>query len=238
MLAAAGHDALERGDVGEVAAPAEDDIALIRYTTVGGIDLQPAPTGDEDRQPGVGGIGAEEFFLTRWRQGFHITADIARSQTQRTQTTNGQVGKVLTDATLAGQHHPQWGCHCGEIRVVDKFVENALVQIQHRVEQVAPGLEAGQGIVGQRRVLIDKGRVQHKQTRLKAVTVAEADVGSSFPHRLFPGDGREKVLRRPRAGFDFAGDTDLQLVVQGFDGEIHHPVTKEIDAFTHAQRRR
>ncbi len=61
VLAAAEDHALERGDVGEVAAVGDGDVLVGRDQVVGRVEVDPADVGDERADPGVRGVGADQL---------------------------------------------------------------------------------------------------------------------------------------------------------------------------------
>ncbi len=104
----------------------------------------------------MGGIGSQQLLLPRRRQRFHIAADIPGCEPQGTQTTYAQMGKVLTDTALACQHILKRRCQCGELRIIGELTEDALIQLQYGIDQIAPRGKTAACIIGQSRTLKNK----------------------------------------------------------------------------------
>ena len=90
--------AFEGGDIGKVSAPGYGDVPVTGHEVVGRIKVDPAVIGQVHREPCMGGISANQVLCAGGGQGFEIAADIARGQTHSAETTDSQVGKVLTYA--------------------------------------------------------------------------------------------------------------------------------------------
>ena len=71
---------------------------VIGHEIVGRIKVDPAVIGQVNREPGMGGICANQVICSRGGQGLEIAADIACGQTHSAEATDGQVGKVLAHA--------------------------------------------------------------------------------------------------------------------------------------------
>ena len=71
------NDAVDRGNIGIVAALREHDMIVADHDLVGRIEADPAVSGAApDRNPGMRGVGAFQPFLARRRNGADIAADI------------------------------------------------------------------------------------------------------------------------------------------------------------------
>jgi hypothetical protein len=80
MLTAAEDHALDRTDVVIVAAPGQGDMLVLSDQVVGGVDVDPARSGTEDRQPGVRHVDAHQSILTRGRRRQQVPADVSSRQ--------------------------------------------------------------------------------------------------------------------------------------------------------------
>ena len=128
MTSAQDH-AFEGGDIGKVAAPGHGDMSVIGHEVVGWIKVDPAVIGQVHREPGVGGIRANQVFFVGGGLGLEVAADIARGQTHSAEATDGQMGKVLTYAFAVFEHTGQWRGYGGESRHVVKVVVDALGEV-------------------------------------------------------------------------------------------------------------
>src|SRR5262245_51099569 len=69
VLSTSQHDAPERADVAEVAAPRDGDVTFTGEDRVGGIEVDPAERGQEGGGPGVRSISANQLLASRRRLG-------------------------------------------------------------------------------------------------------------------------------------------------------------------------
>jgi hypothetical protein len=79
MLSASQDHALDRTDVVVVTAPGQGDMPVVTQQVVGGVDVDPARTGAEDRQPGMRHISSYQAILTRGRSREQVAADVTGS---------------------------------------------------------------------------------------------------------------------------------------------------------------
>jgi hypothetical protein len=79
---AAQDDALDGADVIVVAPPGQDDVLVEGELVVRRVEVDPAETGTEERDPGVRGLGAGEGLAARRRVGAKVAADVARGQAE------------------------------------------------------------------------------------------------------------------------------------------------------------
>jgi hypothetical protein len=90
---------LDGADIAVIPSYGDRDMSIRRYNIVGRIYLQPAIPRTIYGHPGMRRVCAYEARLARGWLRDKIAADIARCQTQRPQTTDLHMGKVLTDTT-------------------------------------------------------------------------------------------------------------------------------------------
>ena len=98
MASTAQKHALDRANVAVVAAPGDSDVPHGGDDVVGRVQVDPTLARRENAQPGVRSIGPHEPGLAGAGTGQQVTADIAGGQTQRPQTADLEVGKILADA--------------------------------------------------------------------------------------------------------------------------------------------
>ena len=70
---------------------------------VGRVEVDPAPAGDVQPHPGVGGVGPHQPGQAGRRGGLQVAADVAGAQAQRAQRPGQDVGEVLAHAPALGQ---------------------------------------------------------------------------------------------------------------------------------------
>ena len=126
MFPAAEHHAFDRGQIAVITSPAGDDMPGAGHHIVGGVKMHPARSGHKHRVPGVGGIGPAQFFFTRRRNGFQITAHIAGTESAAPQFGHRRVGKILTDPCFVFVHLFQRREGGGRGRIVFKHIIHPL----------------------------------------------------------------------------------------------------------------
>src|SRR5690606_698944 len=105
--------------------------------------------GDEDRDPGVRGVGADELRLARRRQGFEVAADVAGGQAERAQRGDHELGEVLADAAAVFEDFGDRRGNGGETGVEGEFAEDAPVEGGDGIEHAAARGEIGGGEAGE-----------------------------------------------------------------------------------------
>ena len=118
---------------------------------VRGVHVNPPEARAEEADPGVGGIGAEEFGLPGRRHSFEVATDIPRRQAQRAQAGNLQMREVLAHPPPLLYHLGQRCGHGRRGRIELEVAVDACRQVDG-LEEVASGWEGIPGVVGERRV--------------------------------------------------------------------------------------
>ena len=114
---------------------------------VGRIKIDPALHRAIHRHPGVRSISANQTRLPwRWL-GQDIATHIACRKTTSTQTSNHEMGKVLTHSTALGQDCLDRRRNAGRTRIKHKLLMNAPVQIQRHLQHAAPSAKTRLRIV-------------------------------------------------------------------------------------------
>ena len=74
VLTSAQDHAFEGGDIGKVAAPGHGDVSVIGHEVIGWVKVDPAVIGQVHREPGVGGICANQVFFVGGGLGLEVAA--------------------------------------------------------------------------------------------------------------------------------------------------------------------
>ena len=99
-LSVAAEDAVGWRNVSVVATDGGADVAAMGDEVIGGIKADPAEVGQQDIDPGVGGIGGGAVMV--FAAAVEIAGDVAGGDADVAEEGDHGVGKVLTDALVAG----------------------------------------------------------------------------------------------------------------------------------------
>jgi hypothetical protein len=101
MLPSPQNDTTNGTAVVVVPTPGKRWMPVRGHLVIGRITIEPAKAGAIDREPGVGGVGADQTGLPLGRGRRQVTAVVASCQSQRAQATDLQMGEVLADSPAA-----------------------------------------------------------------------------------------------------------------------------------------
>ena len=101
------------------------------------IEVDPAPFGRPDGNPGMRGVRANELRLALRRIGEQIAADIARGQAKRAQARDFEMCEILAYASLDPQHLLHRRCRICCACLVFEFAMDPRREVLHRFEEGA-----------------------------------------------------------------------------------------------------
>jgi hypothetical protein len=228
LLPASQHDSAHRRHIAEIASPSQGDVLVLHQAPVGGIEIHPARRRAPHRHPGMRRIGAHQARLAGRGVGQDVAAHVAGGQADRAQAADHQLGKILADAAAAAQDLFEWSRDVGGAAVERKIGEDAVGQVERRVEVRAARGETCARVGFQVREPGDVGRRVHIAAGFQRIGAA------GRPHQgahAFPRQGMGDPVQ---AGADAQGDDrfgmDQQIVVGQGEGDVADGVAEVVEA--------
>ena len=140
---AAAEDAVGWGDIGVVAPHRGADVSMVGDEVIGGIEADPTEVGQQDIDPGVGGIGGGAVMV--FAAAIEIAGDVAGGDADMAEQGDHGVGKVLANALAADDGFVDGGVDAGGAGLVIEVVVEALVELLDEHEGVVAAGDAHLG---------------------------------------------------------------------------------------------
>lgn len=113
---------------------------------VGGIEIEPAGGPYVGADPGVGGIGADQFFFAGGWASQEVSADIASGDSDATQRADQHMGEILADPAPLVEDFERAGCNMSRIRIVLKVAMDFLHEVHTRFDGVHRRIDLGSSV--------------------------------------------------------------------------------------------
>ena len=234
-LAAGGvDDAIDRRDVGVIAADGQHHVIIAGKDVVGRIEPAPADLLAAPHQhPCMHGVGAFELVFLGV-EGPEIAADIGRGQSEPAHSGNHDVGEVLADAATQRERHRRCRRCGGRADLVDEVGLDPPHEIDGGVEHGPSRRKALGGIGADFRIERNlPARETGNAPASSATDRVEANAASRISSHggVRPACGGASLLTATRAA-----TRTLKHVVRLIELDPGHPVAEEIVAFAPLDR--
>jgi hypothetical protein len=234
LISGAESDAAQRADIAEITAPCEREVSGGRHQIIGRVQVHPAQfLAAPDGEPGMRGIGPDQFLLTGGRQRFQVAADIASGQPHAAQAGDHHLSVILAHAAL---FFPRYGDRSGGIGgggIEGEVAKNAMIQIKRGIEDRSSGREAFARILTHFWEWSDERGIADKLGSCGGggPVGGQAKIAHRFPCRRGERIGRGVFIDVNQAVRD-----DFQFIVRAFDFEVGNGIAIGIVPFMAMQR--